>query len=1269
MKYMIKATLFALAACVGIGAASGLAHAEDIDIFLGTSAGSSGNPNVLIVLDNTSNWSRQSQQWPGGAAQGQSEVNAIRQVITSMDDSINIGLMEFVTGGNANDDGGFIRSAIKPMTADNKTAFSTQLTTIYNNITSPDEKRNSNTPYGNLMYDVYNYFAGANTYSPTGAVLASLADSGGYTTNYSRFRSPLSAATSCSRTYVIFIGNPNASGPSSDSSANTAALAALGGSTTQLSLPNLTTASTTTSTVVGTTSQCYASKASCSAAEYASQCSSYSDGCTCGDPVASTAAASCPAGTQAYSVIKSIATTTTTQSAGSTTTTGASSSSCYKNLNAAKNGIQGTGTDHGGLSCPASSSYGNTVTTYACSYSVDSPTSTSATGCSVNSNKYRLTQTAVATVYTTTDNTPTTSTLGYTAQCYASAASCSTSDYTASCTGTGTSCACGTPTRTATESCAAGTSKYEIKGTDTTTTLVPASTWSQDTGPRNADEWAAFLASKGIPVTEDAKQIVTTYTIDVYNKQPNATQTALLWNMAKKGGGKYFAAKDEQAIVDALKSILVDIKAVNSTFASTSLPVSATNRSQNENQVFIGMFRPDSDAKPRWFGNMKRYLLKKGTGGNIELADVNLLSAINNETGFVTDCAQSYWTFDSGTYWASRGIYPDPSGTCATVPTGRSPYSDAPDGPAVEKGAIAEILRQGNNPSGTATTTWSAANRKMLTVAADTAAGDTLPDFDTTTSGLSSTIVDFVRGKDIDEAGTVASASTRISVHGDVIHSRPLPVNYGGTDSVVVYYGANDGTFRAVQASSGKENWALVAPEFYSRLSRQMSNSPLMSYPGMNDLGITPAPQSKDYFFDGSTGIYQNVATASTPSKVWIYPTMRRGGRMLYALDVTSSEATPKFKWKAGCPNLDNDTGCTTGMTAIGQTWSVPNVAFIRGYTDGPVIVMGGGYHSCEDADEASPACASRKGNVVYVLDASNGTVLRSFATEGSVAGDVSLVDIDGDAKPDYAFAADTKGNIYRVSFIDGPTTRTALVKRDWVMHKVAFTTGGGRKFLFGPALLASQGYVYVALGSGDREHPLETDYPYEDVVNRFYVVKNDLSSTTEQNLDALSNVTENNSCEAPRATPTSDVNGWFMNLNQTGTSATDTGKGEQTVTSALIVGGMVAFSTNRPTPSSNSCTTQLGKAYGYLVNLLNGSGAIGVPGTCGGLRFSEFVGGGLPPSPVLANGVEVDGESVTVVLGAAQKDGGKSVTIAPQKMPPTINSRRKRVYTSISGN
>lgn len=525
---------------------------------------------------------------------------------------------------------------------------------------------------------------------------------------------------------------------------------------------------------------------------------------------------------------------------------------------------------------------------------------------------------------------------------------------------------------------------------------------------------------------------------------------------------------------------------------------------------------------------------------------------------------------------------------------------------------------------------------------------------------------------------------TRSSIHGDVIHSRPLPVNYGNS-TIVVYYGANDGNLRAVDANSGQELWSFIPYEFMSELlpqplpdgtatvvDRLRENLPLVNFPNVST-SITPTPIAKNYFWDGSVGLLQNADN----SKVWIYPTMRRGGRFVYSFDVTTP-TSPAIKWKAGCPDLTDDTGCTTGMNGIGETWAIPNVAPIKGYsTSNLAVVLGGGYDSCEDANTKSPSCTSPKGAAVYILDANDGTLLKTLATTRSVAADVAMIDIDGDGYADYAYALDTGGALYRISFVSRNVDGTGVVSYptlspvQWTITKIAQTNnaGEGRKFLFAPTLLGTgpkTGMVYVAMGTGDREHPLITDYPSTATVqNRFYVFLDNLATTpaSPYNLDdaaAMNNVSTDLGCTSPPVLPASGKQGWFMNLP---------GTGEQTVTSALIVGGLVAFSTNQPIPpAAASCSTPLGQANGYWVNLFSGSGTIGVSGTCGGARSGIFVGGGLPPSPVIGT-VPVGGNPTTVIIGTVQREGGASSPISPQKSKPPISQIRKRVYFYSPGN
>jgi len=809
-----------------------------------------------------------------------------------------------------------------------------------------------------------------------------------------------------------------------------------------------------------------------------------------------------------------------------------------------------------------------------------------------------------------------------------------------------------------TTGCSGSQTVREYRGCNSLLTVTPTGTNAVPSASdaRFTDEWAKYLYTTDVS-PEGGQQNVAVYTIDVFKDAQDARQTALLSSMAKHGGGRYFSATSEQAILNALREILIEIQAVNSVFASASLPINAANRAQNENQVFIGMFRPDSDGRPRWYGNLKRYQIAL-FGTEAKLADMNGAEAVSTATGFVNSCAASFWTRDSGPFWSFSATS---AGQCTSAATG--PFSDLPDGSIVEKGATAEVLRRGNDPAAAVPT--NAVNRTVLTCTSPGSCASLVP-FNTANVSQAAVgaadatehqkIIDFTLGKDVnDENANADLVEVRASVHGDVAHSRPLPINYGGSTGVVVFYGSNDGAFRAISATDGRELWAFVAPEHQPKLKRLADNTPLITYPSTP---ATVTSQRKDYFFDGSIGVFQNADN----TQVWVYPTMRRGGRMLYAFDVSTPSA-PVLKWRVGCPNLTDDTGCTTGFAGIGQTWSFPNVARIKGLNGGndPVIVIGGGYDSCEDADTSSPSCgAGAKGRKVFVIDAGNGALLASFDTLRSVAGDVTLVDRDFDGLVDHAIVADTGGNLYRIDFID-PLTLAPLAAASWAIYHTARTVGAGRKFQFGPAALAANNRVFVALGSGDRERPLETNYPFlEDLANRFYMFVDTFSTSgVPVDLDGatMANFTTNTTCATALNT---SLNGWFMDLN--------TGRGEQTVTSAGIFGGLIFFSTNRPVPPTpGQCGNNLGEARGYAVNLLNASGAVNTEGICGADRSGVFLGGGLPPSPVVGR-VLVGTRPVTVMIGGIQRSGGASSPIGAQRVRPVITQKRLRTHWYTHG-
>jgi type IV pilus assembly protein PilY1 len=1151
--------------CLGMAFAPLRAAADDIDIFAGASSGTAGNPNVLIIIDNTVNWSAQSQHWPGGITQGQAELQAMKTVIASLgggptvDSPVNVGLMMLASGN-----GGYVRYAMRPMSVANKVNLQALMQQIYTNYGSEGVPSSMN--YGDPLFDAFKYFGGYT--SPAHATdnvagtpqdathfgpmvfdqqqIAS-ADAAGYTSAaQTTFSSVVNAI--CARNFIIFIGNGF---PKAD---NYAWLTGVGGDTTEIAVPNFTTSSATV-TLDGGYGACSFGTSGTLDGGYGA-CSNSNNASTVGN--------TCLAG---YTVVAN---------------TGRS-----KTPNICSSPKKQWGVDCTYVSNP--STVGNTC----------------ATGDTVTANTSR-------------SKTP--------------------------------------------NICPSPQQQWGIDCTYAQTTVTPTGTYSAPAKPRAADEWTRFLYQTDVNSISD-RQNITTYTIDVFNSHQDADETSLLMSMARVGGGKYCAATTQGQIQACLQNTFSEIQSVNSMFASASLPISATNRAVRDNQVFVGVFRPDPDLKPRWFGNLKQYQLILDPNSGVGLADSGGKLAINPSTGFITNCATSYWTTDSNTYWSAVPVNPLPAGLCTT--TAFSKWSDAPDGPFVEKGSVAEVIRKGNNPPTTnLTPTW-AVNRTMKTFQSGG-----LTSLTTASSGLAQSVVDFTLGKDVnDENANGSVTDTRASLHGDVIHSRPLAIDYGGATGVSVFYGANDGTLRAVDSATGKERWALVANEFFSAratsggvspLQRLRDNTPLVSYGSAPLVGS----QLRDYLFDGSIGVYQNADS----SKVWIYPTMRRGGRTIYGLDV-SSPGSPGFKWKVGCPNLTDDTGCTAGTSGMGQTWSMPNTAFLKGYSNTiPIIAVGGGYDACEDANTSSPSCSSPKGNHVYIIDGDTGTVLRTFDTERSVIADITFADVDFDGYPDYAYAVDTGGSVYRIDFVD--STKTPLASASWAIHTVAYTSGSGRKFQYSPAALPNKGKVYLAFGSGDREHPLSSQYPFTTpVVNRFYVYLDDLSASPADkahavNLDSTSSFgdfTANPSCSGANVLPNSSQKGWYLTLNQHGV-------GEQTVTSAAIAGGMLTFSTNRAiAPAAGTCSTALGEARGYFVNLFNGSGSIGVTATCGGDQSATFVGGGLPPSPVLAT-VLVNGQTKTVLIGAIQKNGGASSVIGAQTVAPPGNFKRKMVYWFTSG-
>ena len=744
-----------------------------------------------------------------------------------------------------------------------------------------------------------------------------------------------------------------------------------------------------------------------------------------------------------------------------------------------------------------------------------------------------------------------------------------------------------------------------------------------------ADEYARFMNGKGI----------STYTVDInpLTNNPGLANTALLKSMANVGNGSYFAVKSGTELQAALRSIINSVVALNTVFAATTLPVSVNVRGTYLNEVYMAVFRPDNVANPRWFGNLKLYQLGLQTAtNNLFLADASGAPALETTTGFIKSDKSSFWTTAS-TFWdfAPRGT-PTPTD------------SDLPDGEVVEKGAAAQVQRSNWTNAGRKlyTCTGACTNNSLLSATpfSSTNTAITAASLSSTAPGLTrtvassevNTLINWVRGQDVNTERDPNGLEVRPSLHGDVLHSRPAVISYArdGTDNdIVVFYGANDGVFRAItggkaNTNGGKEMWGFIPSEMFSKLVRLYDNAP--------EIVTGNSGTNKTYFLDGNVTFYAKDANndgrlrSADNDKVYVYATARRGGRLIYAFDASDPD-NPRLLWKVS--------NASSGMSELGQTWSEAKVANVLiGSTSTPVLIFGAGYDGPAD-DDPNGATARSMGRGVYVLNALTGAVIWSAGPSGmtktvsgmtsSIPAELAVVDRDLDGYADRVYAVDTGGNVWRLDIGDTSTS-------NWRVNKLASLGGTGanaRKFLAGVDVVYSSdgngAYDAVLIGSGDREKPLETS-----VTNRFYMLKDrDIAPVTSDT--AITTITEGNlynttSDLIQTGTTTQIANekaallaarGWYITLST----------GEKLSGGASTIGGSTFFGTTQPqTASIGTCTANLGVARSYAVNFKDGSSTFNFDTTDARYTASDRVkvmenGGYLPtPTPIV---VEVDGK------------------------------------------
>lgn len=607
----------------------------------------------------------------------------------------------------------------------------------------------------------------------------------------------------------------------------------------------------------------------------------------------------------------------------------------------------------------------------------------------------------------------------------------------------------------------AGAANTQYTSTTCRSPGTSASTYSGECMPHLAEH----LANQDASTNQPGKQTVSTYTIGF------ATNQTLLQNTANAGNGRYFTTDNTSGLVGALKSILIEILAENTTFATPSVAVSAYNNLGYRNDLYYALFRPAEGA--RWVGNVKRYRAETTTdakGNSItQIVDQNGQPAIDESTGFFRESSSSYWS--------------------------------SLDGRDVEKGGVAGLL---TNPGSRKIYTWTAADRGPGTSASERLTSTLTTDnsavtaalLGVTTADARTKTIQWGRGQDPDAQGQPARRQL-----ADVLHNEPRLVAYttdedlerAGSDSSVeqlyMFFGTNEGFIHAVDPKTGAEKFAFIPKELLPNLNAYYQD------PKGSD--------EKRYGMDGQFNLWveygsQNVQDRTRKlTKSYLYAGMRRGGRNYYALDVTNIDQ-PGLKWVI-------KGGTTSGFEKLGQTWSTPKLANIKiNGTQTKVLVFTGGYDPQQDADSPNtPLASDTQGNALYIVNAETGQLiwraghssetgasLKLANMTHSMPADPVIIDANGDGLADVIYAIDTRAQIFRFDIDNANTGAGNLASGGRIASLGGDTALDNRRFFAMPdvALVRERGgksYFAIAVGSGYRAHPLN-----EDTIDRFYVLR-----------------------------------------------------------------------------------------------------------------------------------------------------------------------------------
>ncbi|MCH9697525.1 MAG: hypothetical protein K0U68_05405, partial [Gammaproteobacteria bacterium] len=794
-------------------------------------------------------------------------------------------------------------------------------------------------------------------------------------------------------------------------------------------------------------------------------------------------------------------------------------------------------------------------------------------------------------------------------------------------------------------------------------------------------ELASYLYTEDQSDDFTGDQNVKTFTIGFNILSSGKTY---LESIAAAGGGEYHDASSSNDLVDAFESILADILDRPTSFASPVLSINAFTKLYHNNEIYFSLFKPATSK--RWNGNVKKYSVCAGTeedgNGNAlcergEILDANDATAIGGDFR-IKESAQSIW-------------------------------SNSADGPIIQEGGAGSEIpgynsRQlytytGSSAPSSVTLSSSAhqvttSNSALVGILGNHLFNHAAPYSSAETDDINE-LITWMRGKDVMDEDEDNNTNEDRWVFSDPLHSSAIPITYGypvdgngdpsdGGDAdddpdyvIKLLLATNDGTLRMVNAHNGIEEWAFIPQTLLENQKDLMNN---INGSHIYGLDSTPALRVYDANENGSiepagTDIDGNGSiTADEKDYVHVYVSMRRGGRNIYAFDITpngqltdrtsTSSISPKLLWR-----IEGGSG---DFTKLGQTWSKPVPATIR-YGSGlkDVLIFAGGYHTGQDTTFGP----SSYGNAIYIVDADNGNRLWWASDSGAtlnltemtypIPSDIAPMDANNDGVIDRLYVGDTGGQLWR---IDLNSTLSSSTGGRLAAISSSANDADKRKFFYPPDVAqmtdgvfsSTKYYDLVTIATGNRSHPLDTAvhdrfYAFRDThvgsilpSNYTPISESDLFDVTDLNLE---------SGDAQVAT-LRNKKGWVVNLQE----YSDDWKGEKGLSSPLILDGKIFFSTYIPEAdvTDDPCGGAVeGSGRLYAVSLLNGAAVYDWhnPATNRADQAQltvedrrESLGDGIPSDPIAV----FQQTGVDVMVGTG---GGATV------VDPEIGLPRKRTF------